>query len=537
MQNITKFSLTKNYSEGFVHPGVRVEVVPLANLMTSVRECQAIASLKTLKRYMRDLILNPGLATEGLGEYGDSYSSSNSSTNGCRTHKGESHDKYADPPFPLAPGLPTVPTVSSKIGSPDVPHIAPPRCPPKHLPDLKLQASQSSYTGDTGGDRGFGFHTHGNNWNNSHSSIQFNGLREMDRRELAAEMAMKSPSRVLATAVARLPAPSNVPGALWATLKQHYNSSQLNAIKAVCVLGNGGSGVHAVSGSQGGNQEGKSSGTDTSIPSISTSEHGRNRSYSNEYGCNTSGVPATVHLPITLLQGPPGTGKTKVILGIISVLLAGSLEKKKAGKKITVGASLSSASGDNSASKANNGMLRSHTGNKQRVLVCAASNTAVDELVFRLKTQGCFGTDGQRLIGDDGTSSSLKVVRIGQAGGRGGVFSSLIAGAGSNITGTWGSAVDSSSRGVVMKVVEAASLDTLAMKRRKEDSFKLTNMKPKKILDIKKQILEEADVVCCTLSGAGSKDILEVAMKINNFRFDAVIIDEVANLLPNHVSY
>ena len=47
---------------------------------------------------------------------------------------------------------------------------------------------------------------------------------------------------------------------------------------------------------------------------------------------------------------------------------------------------------------------------KFRVLVCAPSNTAVDELAYRLHTQGVLGYDGRRAVG-------LNIVRIG-AGGR-----------------------------------------------------------------------------------------------------------------------
>jgi superfamily I DNA and/or RNA helicase len=36
--------------------------------------------------------------------------------------------------------------------------------------------------------------------------------------------------------------------------------------------------------------------------------------------------------------------------------------------------------------------------------------------------------------------------------------------------------------------------------------------------------------VCCTLSGAGSQPILEVVMHITGFKFDAVIIDEAAQV-------
>ena len=48
------------------------------------------------------------------------------------------------------------------------------------------------------------------------------------------------------------------------------------------------------------------------------------------------------------------------------------------------------------------------------------------------------------------------------------------------------------------------------------------------VAELKKQILDQADVVCATLSGAGSQPILEVVMKIPGFKFHAVIIDEAA---------
>ena len=48
---------------------------------------------------------------------------------------------------------------------------------------------------------------------------------------------------------------------------------------------------------------------------------------------------------------------------------------------------------------------------KVRVLVCAPSNTAVDEVVFRLKKDGVIGAYGSR--------RHVMVVRVGQAGGDG----------------------------------------------------------------------------------------------------------------------
>lgn len=44
---------------------------------------------------------------------------------------------------------------------------------------------------------------------------------------------------------------------------------------------------------------------------------------------------------------------------------------------------------------------------RPRILICAPSNTAVDELVYRILTQGVLGSDGQR--------TDINIVRIGHA--------------------------------------------------------------------------------------------------------------------------
>jgi superfamily I DNA and/or RNA helicase len=106
------------------------------------------------------------------------------------------------------------------------------------------------------------------------------------------------------------------------------------------------------------------------------------------------------------------TGKTKTILAVVSVFLAGALNPKKNGStKIVAGTSFQahanprgkiSESGKymyqhSMASNAGYGLPPLHINTaagsstssvyKPRVLLCAPSNTAVDELVFRLMTQ------------------------------------------------------------------------------------------------------------------------------------------------------
>ncbi|KAJ1399465.1 AAA domain-containing protein, partial [Ochromonadaceae sp. CCMP2298] len=118
------------------------------------------------------------------------------------------------------------------------------------------------------------------------------------------------------------------------------------------------------------------------------------------------------------------------------------------------------------------------TGAKIRVLICAPSNTAVDEVVFRLVTQGLLGTNGEE---------------------------------------------------TVVRVVERVTMDNLVEERRAAvEGPGYGAAPPIRIQAIRKQLLEAADVVCCTLSGAGSQPLLEMVLHMPDFAFDAVIIDEAA---------
>lgn len=119
-------------------------------------------------------------------------------------------------------------------------------------------------------------------------------------------------------------------------------------------------------------------------------------------------LDATNHF--TLVQGPPGTGKTSSIMGIISVLLA---------KGCLRGARDVDQEGDTRGARGNGGVfVNMRTDSKRtagaqgtsdaegplrlghnptiRVLVCAQSNAAIDELVHRLAEEGVWRTDGCR---------------------------------------------------------------------------------------------------------------------------------------------
>lgn len=84
-----------------------------------------------------------------------------------------------------------------------------------------------------------------------------------------------------------------------------------------------------------------------------------------------------------LLQGPPGTGKTSTVIAMISSLLqaiqpaAGTSLKQQ-----SPGICLGKRDGDGQAIS------------KVRILVCAQSNAAIDELVMRLADPGIIGGDG-----------------------------------------------------------------------------------------------------------------------------------------------
>ncbi|KAJ2590427.1 DEAD-box type RNA helicase, partial [Coemansia sp. RSA 1722] len=94
----------------------------------------------------------------------------------------------------------------------------------------------------------------------------------------------------------------------------------------------------------------------------------------------------------TLIQGPPGTGKTKTILGLAGALLQQAKQKPARNQDLSdVGIKDSSDAG----ARPNN-----------KLMICAPSNAAVDEIVKRLK---CGIRD------DNGETFFPRVVRVGQS--------------------------------------------------------------------------------------------------------------------------
>lgn len=92
---------------------------------------------------------------------------------------------------------------------------------------------------------------------------------------------------------------------------------------------------------------------------------------------------------LTLIQGPPGTGKTSTIVSLLSVLLASS--KNNAWRRTCVATS--------------EGAVLDVPLAPFRILVCAPSNAAVDEIMLRVAEKG--------LLMSSGNYATPRIVRVG----------------------------------------------------------------------------------------------------------------------------
>ncbi|EFA82214.1 DNA2/NAM7 helicase family protein [Heterostelium album PN500] len=251
----------------------------------------------------------------------------------------------------------------------------------------------------------------------------------------------------------------------------------------------------------------------------------------SQFGALTSALSGS---NITLIQGPPGTGKTHVIVGLLSVLLHSTevpkhvIEEKESlvhrelyefeklesweisqpwlkngFKNIRDDYTLIDYSFEEKEERRKRDLWRKlrETGTtkniarKKRILLCAPSNGAVDEIVTRLIRDG--------LLNHEGKSYRPNLVRVGP-----------------------GSHQD----------VEPVTLEYMVRCRQQlmnsnsaipssSASTAVATTSPKSSLDtnsIRTLVLEDAEIIATTLSFSGSS----ILMKMNGF--DIVIIDEAA---------
>ncbi|KAI5952748.1 SEN1 [Candida jiufengensis] len=232
----------------------------------------------------------------------------------------------------------------------------------------------------------------------------------------------------------------------------------------------------------------------------------------------------------SLIQGPPGTGKTKTILGIVGYSLSHDKDAKilDAPEKKPTPAS-----------------------EKSKILICAPSNAAVDELVLRLR-DGVKNSKGQHM--------DLKVVRLGRSDAINAAVKDL----------TLEELVDKrlqstqvdvrvdpnireehtkkiQERDQIRKRLNTESLSASEIeeletklrqvnKERSDLAKKLDDQREKSSIayrtreidrrNIQAQILADAQVLCSTLSGSAHDLIANLSVK-----FDQVIIDEACQCL------
>ncbi|EIW80969.1 hypothetical protein CONPUDRAFT_104043 [Coniophora puteana RWD-64-598 SS2] len=238
-----------------------------------------------------------------------------------------------------------------------------------------------------------------------------------------------------------------------------------------------------------------------------------------------------------LIQGPPGTGKTSTICGLVEGFIA-----KRRGPATSIQIGRSSTNADKAP--------------VQKVLICAPSNAAIDEVANRLK-------DGFR--GPQVRNTSLKVVRIGTEKAMGLsvkdiALDYLVDQKINDSPGTKNTSKESGNEINVLraeiesvknakqvKVEELATVhDNTARTMALEEEIKKLNSRrltltqqidrlrdkqksDSRTLDairrrFRAEILQEADVICSTLSGAGHETIEQL-------EFEMVIIDEAAQAI------
>lgn len=236
----------------------------------------------------------------------------------------------------------------------------------------------------------------------------------------------------------------------------------------------------------------------------------------------------------TLIQGPPGTGKTKTILGMVGAFLSVS---KLQGNAINLPGQRQQA--------------KKEEIKKKKILLCAPSNAAVDEIVLRLKNG---------ILTDKGESYIPKIVRMGMSDAINinvqdvtldALLDDMLNRADDKMKGNHNNDpaelreklnATLKERDVQRALLEKARNDNRDSQAIENEIKKLNNRKSQlgeqldelrdkqsqkaraKDIERKKfqtQILADADVICATLSGSGHDLMASIAVD-----FETVIIDE-----------
>uniref|UniRef100_A0A060TAU8 ARAD1D26598p n=1 Tax=Blastobotrys adeninivorans TaxID=409370 RepID=A0A060TAU8_BLAAD len=226
---------------------------------------------------------------------------------------------------------------------------------------------------------------------------------------------------------------------------------------------------------------------------------------------------------VSLIQGPPGTGKTKTILGIVGAYLTRQMQSTQ----------------------------------PRRILICAPSNAAVDELVIRLK-DGVYGNNGKllkppvvRLGRTDAISEHVKELTLEDLVDK--ALADLEQNNLSKIGSGNGRLREEQTKSVERRNELRAKLQNSTNLNAEEyneldGEVRVLNKKIKELghkLDLQREqiqsavrsrdierkrvqneILQGAQVICATLSGSAHSVLSSLQM-----RFETVIIDEAAQAI------
>ena len=158
---------------------------------------------------------------------------------------------------------------------------------------------------------------------------------------------------------------------------------------------------------------------------------------------------------------PPGTGKTTTICGLVTRFLTQRPVPSNQTRKA--------------------GLQEKPLATKRKILLCAPSNAAIDEIAQRIK-------DGY--TGSQRHTSTVNVVRVG----------------------------DKQSMNISVRDISLGYL--VDLERDVQVDLAPLGSRPSK-QKTRQEILTQADIICCTLSGSGHE-------MLSDIDFDMVIIDEAA---------